>query len=200
MTLNSVMVKESNTEQGELDISAAIELLIDERTDGLSHLTTVEQHEETSTSDDCITTNPAQVFLNFDNLMCFEVVDRQFQNRGVTFNNCIAIRPSNPAFPAHSGGTVLMGAPKSGWLEAVFHQPVKSVSAVVTTSQKLVLTAYNQDNQPLKEVEISEPNLAGSDSSIPPNVLLTVTEADICRVTYCAFDGQFILDDFKFQL
>lgn len=198
MTLNSVMVKESNIEQGELDISAAIELLIDEKIDAPIHVATAERHQDTSASD-YIGTTPVQINLNFEDLMCFEVVDRQFQKWGVTFNNCIAIRPSNPAFPAHSGSTVLMGAPKSGWLEAVFRHPVKSVSAVVTTSQKLVLTAYNQDNQPLREVEISEANLAGSDSSIPPNMVLTVSEAEICRVTYCAFDGQFILDDFKFQ-
>lgn len=199
MSLNSVMVKEPNIEQGELNLSAAIELLIDEKTDTVIHLATAERHQETS-APDCIVATPAQVNLNFENLMCFEVVDRQFQKWGVTFNNCIAIRPSNPAFPAHSGSTVLMGAPKSGWLEASFIHPVKSVSAFVTTSQRLVLTAYNQDNQPLKEVEIAEQNLAGSDSSIPPNVLLTVNEVDICRVTFCAFEGQFILDDFKFQL
>ncbi|MGA9383073.1 MAG: hypothetical protein WBV73_30290 [Phormidium sp.] len=199
MTLNSVMVKQSDIEQGELEISAAIELLIDEKTDAPIHIATAKRQQETFQSD-CIVTTPAQVSLNFEDLMCFEVVDRQFQQWGVTFNNCIAIRPSNPAFPAHSGNTVLMGAPKSGWLEAAFHHPVKSVSAFVTTSQKLVLAAYNQENQLLREVEISEPNLAGSDSSIPPNVLLTVTAADIYRVTYCAFDGQFILDDFKFRL
>ncbi|MFB2934827.1 hypothetical protein ACE1B6_06075 [Aerosakkonemataceae cyanobacterium BLCC-F154] len=199
MTLNSVMVKESDLERGELTISAAIELLVDEKTDTPIHVAHAERYQETFVPD-CILTTPAQVDLNFEDLVCFEVVDRQFQKWGVTFNNCIAIRPSNPAFPPHSGNTVLMGAPKNGWLEAVFHHPVKSVSAFVTTSQKLVLTAYNQDNQTVKEVEISEPNLAGSDSTLSPNILLTVTGADIYRVTYCAFDGQFILDDFKFQL
>jgi hypothetical protein len=199
MTLNSVMVKESDIEQGELEISAAIQLLIDDKSDAPIHVATAEQDQETS-APECILTAPAQVHLNFEDLMCFEVVDRQFQKWGVTFNNCIAIRPSNPAFPPYSGNTVLMGSPKSGWLEAVFLHPVKSVSAFVTTSQKLVLAAYNQDNQLLSEVEISEPNLAGSDSSIPANTLLTVTAADIYRVTYCAFDGQFILDDFNFRL
>jgi hypothetical protein len=199
MTLNSVMVKESDIEQDELEISAALQLLIDEKIDPPIHVATAEGHQETSTPS-CIVTAPAQVHLNFEDLKCFENVDRQFQQWGVTFNNCIAIRPSNPAFPPHSGSTVLMGAPKSGWLEAVFLYPVKCVSAFVTTSQKLVLAAYNQDNQLLTEVEISEPNLAGSDSSIPPNVPLSVAAADIYRVTYCAFDGQFILDDFNFSL
>ncbi|MFB2893665.1 hypothetical protein ACE1CI_12205 [Aerosakkonemataceae cyanobacterium BLCC-F50] len=198
MTKNSLMVKELDIEQNQLEISAAIELLIDEKTDAEIHLATAQRDQEISTPVTIVT--PAQVYLNFEDLMCFEVVDRQFQKWGVIFNNCIAIRPSNPAYPANSGSTVLMGAPKSGWLEAVFYHPVKTVSAVVTTSQKLVLAAYNQDNQLLKEVEISEPNLAGYDSSIPPNELLSVTAADIYRVTYCAFDGQFTLDDFKFQL
>ncbi|MFB2833758.1 hypothetical protein [Floridanema evergladense] len=199
MALNSVMVKEVDIKQGELDISAEVELPVNENTDAAIHLATAERHQEIFTPD-CIVTTPAQVYLKFEDLMCFEVVDRQFQKWGVTFNNCIAIRPSNPAFPPYSGTTVLMGAPKSGWLEAMFDRPVKSVSALVTTSQKLVLAAYNQDNQLLKEVEISEPNLAGYHSSIPPNALITITGANIYRVTYCAFDGQFILDDFKFQL
>ncbi|XWK86944.1 MAG: hypothetical protein U7127_22470 [Phormidium sp.] len=199
MTSNSLMVKELDIAQNQLEISAAIEQLIDEKTDAEIYMATAQTHQEISTPD-YIVTKPAQVHLNFEDLMCFEVVDRQFQKWGVTFNNCIAIRPSNPAYPAHSGNTVLMGAPKSGWLEAVFYHSVKTVSAVVTTSQKLVLAAYNQDNQLLKEVEISQANLAGSDSSILPNELLTVTAADIYRVTYCAFDGQFTLDDFKFQL
>lgn len=199
MALNSVLVKEYDIEQNDLEISAAIERLIDENRDTPIHVATAERYQETS-APYCIVAAPAQVQLNFEDLRCFEVVDRQFQKWGVTFNNCIAIRPSNPAFPPHSGNTVLMGAPKSGWLEAVFHHPVKSVSAFVTTSQKLVLTAYNQDNQLLTEAEISEPNLAGSDSSIEPNIILSVAAADIYRVTYCAFDGQFILDDFNFRL
>lgn len=144
-------------------------------------------------------TSPALVHLNLEDLKCFEVVDRQFQRWGVTFHNCIAIHPSNPAFPAHSGTTVLMGSPKSGWLEASFTHPVCVVKAYVTTSQRLVLSAYDRDNQRLAQAEISEPNLAGSDSKLQPNTVLSIRMANIYRVTFCAFDGQFTVDDLSFQ-
>jgi len=143
--------------------------------------------------------SPTRVQLSFEELKCFEVVDRQFQPWGVTFRNCIAIRPSNPAFPPHSGTTVLMAAPKNGWLEATFPHWVRSVKAFVTSSQRLVLSAYNSDNQQLATVEISEPNLAGTDSPIPPNKQLLLEAPNIYRITFCAFDGQFTVDDLSFE-
>ncbi|GET42450.1 hypothetical protein [Microseira wollei] len=143
--------------------------------------------------------SPTRVQLSFEELKCFEVVDRQFQPWGVTFRNCIAIRPSNPAFPPHSGTTVLMAAPKNGWLEATFPHWVRSVKAFVTSSQRLVVSAYNSDNQQLATVEIAEPNLAGTDSPIPPNKQLLLEAPNIYRITFCAFDGQFTVDDLSFE-
>lgn len=143
--------------------------------------------------------SPNRVQLSFEELKCFEVVDRQFQPWGVTFRNCIAIRPSNPAFPAHSGTTVLMAAPKNGWLEAIFPDSVSLVKAFVTSSQRLVLSAYNRDNQLLAQVEIAEPNLAGTDSPNPPNKELLIIAPNIYRVNFCAFDGQFTVDDLSFE-
>ena len=143
--------------------------------------------------------SPNRVQLSFEELKCFEVVDRQFEPWGVRFRNCIAIRPSNPAFPAHSGTTVLMAAPKNGWLEATFPHSVSLVKAFVTSSQRLVLSAYNNDNQLLAQVEISEPNLAGTDSPIPPNKELLIIAPNICRINFCAFDGQFTVDDLSFE-
>lgn len=154
---------------------------------------------QTTSESDSLVTAPAYVYLNLEDLKCFEVVDRQFQQWGVLFHNCIAIHPSNPAFPAHSGATVLMGAPKTGWLEASFVQPTCLVKAFVTTSQRLVLSAYDRDNQRLTQVDIPGQNLAGSDSEIPPNISLTLKAPNIHRVTFCAFDGQFTVDDFSFQ-
>ena len=139
------------------------------------------------------------VQLSFEDLKCFEVVDRQFKSLGVTFCNCIAIRPSNPAFPPNSGTTVLMAAPKNGWLEATFPHSVRSVKAFVTSSQRLVLSAYDINNERIGQVEISEPNLAGTDSSIPPNNQLLIEAPNIYRITFCAFDGQFTVDDLSFE-
>jgi hypothetical protein len=141
---------------------------------------------------------PTCICLNLENLKCFEAVEHQYKHWGVFFHNSLAIQPSNPAFPTYSGLTVLMGAPKSGFLEATFLHPVNSVSAFVTSSQRLVLSAYARDRQLLAQDVLPGANLANSDSAILPNTLLSVTAKNIYSVTFCAFDGQFTLDDFHF--
>lgn len=143
--------------------------------------------------------SPNRVQLSFEELKCFEVVDRQFEPWGVRFRNCIAIRPSNPAFPPHSGTTVLMAAPKNGWLEATFLHSVRSVKAFVTSSQRMVVSAYSSDNQRLAQIEIPEPNLAGTESAIPPNMPVLIEAPNIYRINFCAFDGHFTVDDLSFE-
>ena len=138
------------------------------------------------------------VFLQLDNLQCFEVVDLQYESRGVIFNNCIAIEPSNPAFPTHSGAIVLMGSPHSGLLEATFVNPVNSVSAFVTSSQRLVLSAYDRSRQLLNQTILPSGNLANSDSILAANTLLSVSADNIHSVRFYAFDGQFTIDDLSF--
>jgi hypothetical protein len=140
----------------------------------------------------------AHVQLKFENLACFEAVDRQFERWGVTFSNVIALQPSNPAYAPRSGTTVLMGAPKSGWLEATFHCPVRYVSGNVTSSRRAVLTAFDTDNQPLTQTESPGANLAGADAETPPNLQLSLSAENIRRVTIYAFDGQLTLDEFSF--
>jgi hypothetical protein len=141
---------------------------------------------------------PNCIYLNLEDLKCFEVVKHQYQKWGIVFDNCIAIQPSNPAFPTYSGLMVLMGAPKGGYLEATFLQPVQFVSAFVTSSQRLLLSAYNRDRQLLTQTVLPGANLANSDSAVPPNTLLSVTANDIHSVTFCGFDGQFTIDNFCF--
>ncbi|WP_397326856.1 hypothetical protein [Nostoc sp. FACHB-110] len=141
---------------------------------------------------------PVCVCLNLEDLKCFEPVERQYEQWGVVFQNSIAIQPSNPAFPSHSGLIVLMGSPKSGLIEASFLQPVNYVSAYVTSSQRLVMSAYDRDRQLLGQTILPGANLANSDSAVPPNTLLSVTASNIQFVTFCAFDGQFTIDDFHF--
>nr|WP_100897868.1 hypothetical protein [Nostoc flagelliforme] len=145
-------------------------------------------------------TVPTCICLDLEDLKCFEPVERQYERWGVIFHNSIAIQPSNPAFPAYSGLTVLMGAPKSGFLEATFLHPVNSVSAFVTSSQRLVLSAYDRDQQLIAQTTLPSANLANSDSAISPNTLLSITANNIYSVTFCAFDGQFTLDNFRFCL
>jgi len=143
---------------------------------------------------------PKCIALNLEKLKSFEVVDRQFADLGVTFTNAIALQPSNPAFPPRSGTMVLIGGPRSGWLEGNFLYPVCCVSCFVTSSRQMVLSAYDADDQLLAQVEIPESNLAGSDSAIAPNSKLTLQVPNISRITFYAFDGQFSIDDFQFSI
>jgi hypothetical protein len=145
-----------------------------------------------------VETTSNYVCLQFANLKCFESVECQYENQGVIFRNCIAIQPSNPAFPMKSGMLVLMGSPQSGLLEASFVDPVQGVKALITSSQRLVLSAYDRDRQLLAQTILPAANLANSDSSVPPSVLLSVQADDIHRVTFCAFDGQFTVEEFSF--
>lgn len=139
--------------------------------------------------------NPPCVRLNLESLKSFEGVDRQFRAWGVTLSNAIALDPSNHAFPPRSGQIVLMGAPKSGWFEIIFHRPARFFNVYVTSSQRAILCAYDAQGQVLDQDELRGPNLAHSDAQIPANAQLQVCGAEISRVTLYAFDGQITLDD-----
>ena len=144
-------------------------------------------------------TAPACVRLALEDLRCFEVVDYQFEHWGVTFANAVAIQPSNPAFSIRSGVTVLMGAPKSGLIEVTFKHPVCFVSGLVTSSRRTVLSARDRAGNLIAQDELPAPNLAGFNSPIPPNTQLSVTAPNIYQITFYAFDGQLIVDEFSFE-
>jgi len=138
------------------------------------------------------------ILLSLDNLKCFEVVERQYESKGVIFDSCIAIEPSNPAFPTHSGAMVLMSSSKKGLLEVSFVNPVNLVSAFVTSSQRLVLSAYDASRQLLSQALLPSGNLANSDSGLAPNTLLSVSAKNIHYVSFHAMKGQFTVDDLSF--
>lgn len=143
---------------------------------------------------------PSSVCLNLEDLNCFEVVDRQFHHYGITFENAIALQPSNPAYPPpQTGTTVLMGAPKSGWLEVTFLHPVHQFCCHVTSSQRMLLSAYDHQNKLLIRKSLSKANLAGSDSPVPPNASFRIEVPHISRITFYAFDGQLTLSDLSFS-
>lgn len=143
-------------------------------------------------------TVPAIVRIALEELKCFEVVEHQFAHWGVTFSNAVAIQPSNPAFFTGSGATVLMGAPKSGQIEITFKYPVSWVSGLVTSSRRTVLSAWDIDGNLIVQDEMPGPNLAGSNSPIPPSAPLRVKGPNIHRITFYAFDGQLVVDDLMF--
>lgn len=148
---------------------------------------------------DIVVIRPSSVCLNLEDLKCFEVVDRQFHHYGITFENAIALQPSNPAYPPRTGTTVLMGAPRSGWLEIAFLQPISQFCCHVTSSQRLLLSAYDHQNKLVARRSLPKPNLAGSDSPIPPNIPLKVEAPQISRITFYAFDGQLTVSDLSFS-
>jgi hypothetical protein len=138
------------------------------------------------------------ISLNLEILKCFESVKLQYEELGIIFSNCIAIQPSNPAFPTNDGSIVLMGAPKSGFLEAAFVHPVNIAKVMITSSQRLIMSAYNRDRQLLVQNILPGANLANTDSVVPPNTSLSVIARDIYSITLCAFDGQFTINGFSF--
>lgn len=138
------------------------------------------------------------VSLDLDELDYYEVVEQQFEELGVTFKNAIALQPSNPAFPARSGKMVLMGAPRSGWLEATFCRPVRFVRGFVTSSRGTVLAAFDSNNKPIAQTKSATANLANAKSELSPNVELSLSGKDIRRITFYTFDGHFTLDGLSF--
>lgn len=145
------------------------------------------------------TQDPDSICLNLESLAPFEVVNDQFKSFGITFNNAIAIEPSNPAFPTHSGKMLLLAAPEHGLIEIHFAQPVSFVSGRVTSSRPTVFTAYNSLGKELVRKKLSSGNLAGSNSGIPANALLSARARNIRKVTFYAFDGQLTLDTITFK-
>lgn len=141
---------------------------------------------------------PTCIRLDLEELQCFEVVDRQFQQLGVVFSNAIALHPSNPAFPPRSGMIVLMGSPKNGWVEAIFPTPAHYVSGFVTSSHRTILMAFDGNNQPIASTETTDINSA-DDATAAPNTQLSLNAPNIHRVLFQAVDGQLTLDDFCFS-
>jgi len=143
--------------------------------------------------------SPTYIRLNLETLQSFEVVDRQFQNLGVTFFNTIALQPSNPVYASRAGSMVLMGAPKSGWLEVTFLRPVHQVSSVVTSSRSITMVAYDINHQQVAQTKSSTTALSGDRLPILSNVHLSLQGKDIRRVTLYTFDSQLTLDEFNFS-
>ncbi len=143
-------------------------------------------------------TKPSSVYLNLEDLKCFEVVEHQFHHYGITLKNAIALQPSNPAYPPRTGTNVLMGAPKNGWIEVIFSQPVCRFCCYVTSSQRTIMSAYDHQDKLLTRCSLAQSNLAGSNAQISPNAPMQIEHPNIYRVTFYALDGQLTLSDLSF--
>ncbi|NEP11940.1 MAG: hypothetical protein F6K14_17380 [Symploca sp. SIO2C1] len=141
----------------------------------------------------------SRVCLKLEDLKCFEVLENQFRSYGITFKNAIALQPSNPAYPPHSGTKVLIAGPKNGWMETTFSQPISSFYCYITSSQPTILSAYDQQNTLLGNASTASSNLATSNSKIPPNTRVGIETANISRIHFYAFDGQLTIADLCFE-
>lgn len=139
------------------------------------------------------------VRLDMEDLQPFETLNHQYEEWGVTFHNAIALEPSNPAFPSRTGKMVVIGAPRNGWIEAKFHYPVSCVNSFVTSSRRLVLSAFDASDRPLGHVEVEAANLATPNAKFKPNTKLTLQAANIHRITLSCMDGQVTLDELSFS-
>ena len=92
-----------------------------------------------------------------------------------------------------------MAAPKSGWMEVRFSQPISTFYCYVTSSQPTILSAYDQKNTLLVNDSTAGANLASSDSEISPNILLRIEKPNISRIHFYAFDGQLTVADLCFE-
>ncbi len=140
-----------------------------------------------------------RIRLALEHLQCFELVEKQFSSWGITFVNAIALQPSNPAFGVQPNQTVLMGAPKSGWLEVHFQHPVRRVEALVTSSRRTILSGYDQEAH---EIDRTEMKAKLSNRRLPlvlPHEHLCIEAENIYKVTFYTFDGQLIVDQFKVE-
>lgn len=148
---------------------------------------------------DQASTQGSYIRLALEELKCFEVIEHQFSAWGLTFRNVVAIQPSNPVFAIGAGVTVLMGAPNSGLIQIKFQQPIRFFQGRVTSSRRTALSAYDQNDELIDQVELSGPNLASSQSMIPPNSALSVRGEGIYKIVFYAFDGQLIVGDIQFE-
>jgi hypothetical protein len=159
-------------------------------------------HQSTHESSNQPNPAPICVRLDVEDLPCFAVVNRQYDAWGVRFSNVVALRPSNPAYPPHSGSMVLFGAPNQGWIEATFARPVQHVSSFVTSSRRTVMRAFNRHNQLVAEAESPAANLRGADSNhdpnLRPNLRLSLDGRNIRKVTFHSHSGHLTIDDFCF--
>lgn len=136
------------------------------------------------------------VRLDLEDLECFTPVADQYEALGVQFANAIAIRPSNPAYLPHSGEKVMLGAPENGWIEATFARPVQYVSSFLTSSRRIVMRAFNHQNQLIAQTESLSAN--ASEMADSANVQLSLKASNIHRITFEAWNGHLTLDDFCF--
>ena len=159
----------------------------------------VSPHTQKQHSERVLIPSQRRIRLALEELQCFEVVEGQFQAWGITFVNAMAVQPSNPAFGIPPNQTVLMAAPKTEGLEVHFQHPVRRVQAVVTSSRRAILSAYNAQGQEIDRAEMSKSYDPSAVPLVLPSDRLAVRAPNIYKVTFYTFDSQLIVDQFQVE-
>ncbi|NJN61550.1 MAG: hypothetical protein HC795_08530 [Coleofasciculaceae cyanobacterium RL_1_1] len=145
------------------------------------------------------TTPGGRTVLPFERLHCFEDVADCFADLGLHFHNAIALVPSNPSYPTAHNALVIVSAPHNGALEIQFDRPISTLTACITSSRPMTMSAKNKTAAIIARSRIPSSNLSGSESSIPANHPLIVMAPAIYSVTFSAFDGQIAISDLSFS-
>ena len=135
-------------------------------------------------------------------LQNFEMVTEQYRHQGVVFKNAVAIQPSNPAFPARTGQSILLGAPTGGVIELLFIEPVRHIVGYVTSSRLTMMTAFGLNDDIVGQAETLGGNLAGDKSAVAPPHACLALQADhdqIHRVLFRCSGGQVALTELSFS-
>ncbi|HBK20940.1 MAG TPA: hypothetical protein DDZ60_00045 [Planktothrix sp. UBA10369] len=164
-----------------------------------AEITVYPEREELNSDQEFTIKTSTKIRLALEDLNCFEVVENQFQHWGITFNNAIALQPSNPAFVIKPTTTVIMGAPKGGHLEINFKYPVQKVSGIITSSSATVLSGYDAEGKKVAETGMSVSHHISSDALNFPTAQLKVSGFNLKKVTFGTFDGQLILHHLRVE-
>lgn len=153
------------------------------------------------------TTGPAPITLGFDGLSDLSLNVGDF---GVTFAGAQVLQCGSSLncgpFPPYSGRNVVYDiAGQGGVITATFDTQITGrvdyVSARITGNRNITMSAFDSSGGLLGSAQTGGPNFVGSNTGLPPNILLEVTStaAPIARVTFHDSGNTYTVDDFTFR-
>ncbi len=138
--------------------------------------------------------------LDFEELAAFEPVGDRYANLGIHFMGAVALMPSNPAFPPHSGSLVLMPVANQLGITVELRRPARLLGAFAIGSKPVRLTAFDKDNNRIARAgtEVSgENSRIGHRLLALPHYRLEVQARNIVKAIFDSA-APFILDDVFF--
>lgn len=147
-------------------------------------------------------TLPGVVQLSFEDLAAFDQVKDQYRGLGVWFEGAIAIKPSNPLFPPHSGSLVIMPVGSHPELAVYFRHPTQMMGVFVTGARRVKMVGFDTNGNVVDQVSTSNCQYLQQDverQEALPRQLLRLSASGIVKVVLES-DGPFVLDDFFYDV